>query len=88
MSMEVVISAIERAYEALGISEEGKITRDVLVIIDSLAPPCAHAPPAMARLITYSLRQRLYRSNVTVIMTNQFAPTTGGDLWFWCRAYC
>lgn len=36
----------------------------------------AHAP-AMARLITYRLRQRLYRSNVTVIMTNQFAPTTG-----------
>ncbi len=77
LSMEVVISAIERAYEVLGVSEEGKITRDVLVIIDSLAPMWAHAPPAMARLITYRLRQRLYRSNVTVIMTNQFAPTTG-----------
>ncbi|BDR92233.1 ATPase domain-containing protein [Vulcanisaeta souniana] len=81
LSMEVVISAIERAYEALGISEEGKITRDVLVIIDSLAPMWAHAP-AMARLITYSLRQRLYRSNVTVIMTNQFAPTTGETFGF------
>jgi KaiC/GvpD/RAD55 family RecA-like ATPase len=41
----------------------------------------AHAP-AMARLITYRLRQRLYRGNVTVVMTNQFAPTTGATFGF------
>ncbi len=76
LSSEVVISAIERAYDVLGVSEEGRVAKDVLVIIDSLAPMWAHAP-ALARLITYRLRQRLYRSNVTVIMTNQFAPTTG-----------
>ena len=76
LSMEVVMASIEKAYEVLGVTEEGKVTKDVLVIIDSLAPMWAHAP-AMARLITYRLRQRLYRSNVTVIMTNQFAPTTG-----------
>ena len=75
LSMEVVMAAIERAYEVLGIAEEGS-KKDVLVVIDSLAPMWAHAP-AMARLITYRLRQRLYRSNVTVIMTNQYAPTTG-----------
>ncbi|BDR91090.1 ATPase domain-containing protein [Vulcanisaeta souniana] len=76
LSMEVVMASIEKAYEILGISEEGRVTKDVLVIIDSLAPMWSHAP-AMARLITYRLRQRLYRSNVTVIMTNQYAPTTG-----------
>ncbi|MGC9179605.1 MAG: ATPase domain-containing protein [Vulcanisaeta sp.] len=76
LSMEVVMASIEKAYETLGVSEEGKVTKDVLVIIDSLAPMWAHAP-AMARLITYRLRQRLYRGNVTVVMTNQFAPTTG-----------
>jgi KaiC domain protein len=75
LSMEVVMAAIEKAYEVLGITEEGG-KKDVLVVIDSLAPLWAHAP-AMARLITYRLRQRLYRSNVTVIMTNQYAPTTG-----------
>jgi KaiC domain protein len=75
LSMEVVMSAIEKAYEVLGVTEEGG-RKDVLVVIDSLAPLWAHAP-AMARLITYRLRQRLYRSNVTVIMTNQYAPTTG-----------
>ncbi|WP_243671652.1 hypothetical protein [Vulcanisaeta sp. JCM 16161] len=53
----------------------------MLVIIDSLAPMWAHAP-AMARLVTYSLRQRLYRPNVTVIMTNQYAPTTGETFGF------
>ncbi|WP_069807829.1 ATPase domain-containing protein [Vulcanisaeta thermophila] len=73
LSSDVVLASIERAYDALGVTEGGK---DVLVIIDSLAPMWSHAP-AMARLITYRLRQRLYRSNVTVIMTNQFAPTTG-----------
>ena len=52
-----------------------------MVVIDSLAPMWAHAP-AMARLITYSLRQRLYRPSVTVIMTNQFAPTTGETFGF------
>jgi KaiC/GvpD/RAD55 family RecA-like ATPase len=57
------------------VAEEGS-KKDVLVVIDSLAPMWAHAP-AMARLITYGLRQRLYRGNVTVIMTNQYAPTTG-----------
>ncbi|WP_243675477.1 RAD55 family ATPase [Vulcanisaeta distributa] len=44
LSMEVVMASIERAYEVLGVSEEGKVTKDVLVIIDSLAPdvgPCA-----------------------------------------------
>ncbi|WP_446751751.1 ATPase domain-containing protein [Vulcanisaeta sp. JCM 16161] len=81
LSAEVVVSAIERAYEALGIAEEGRVTKDVLVIIDSLAPMWAHAP-AMARLVTYSLRQRLYRPNVTVIMTNQYAPTTGETFGF------
>ena len=81
LSMEVVIAAIEKAYEVLGIAEEGKITKDVMVVIDSLAPMWAHAP-AMARLITYSLRQRLYRSNVTVLMTNQYAPTTGETFGF------
>ena len=81
LSMEVVMASIEKAYEVLGVAEEGKITKDVLVVIDSLAPMWAHAP-AMARLITYSLRQRLYRSNVTVIMTNQFAPTTGETFGF------
>ena len=75
LSMEVVMAAIEKAYEVLGVTEEGG-KKDVLVVIDSLAPLWAHAP-AMARLITYRLRQRLYRSNVTVIMTNQYAPTTG-----------
>jgi KaiC domain protein len=75
LSMEVVLAAIEKAYEVLGVAEEGG-RRDVLVVIDSLAPMWAHAP-AMARLITYRLRQRLYRPSVTVIMTNQYAPTTG-----------
>jgi len=75
LSMEVVMAAIERAYEVLGVAEEGG-RKDVLVVIDSLAPMWAHAP-AMARLITYRLRQRLYRPSVTVIMTNQYAPTTG-----------
>jgi RecA-superfamily ATPases implicated in signal transduction len=75
LSMEVVMAAIEKAYEVLGVTEEGG-KKDVLVVIDSLAPLWAHAP-ATARLITYRLRQRLYRSNVTVIMTNQYAPTTG-----------
>jgi RecA-superfamily ATPases implicated in signal transduction len=59
----------------LGVTEEGG-KKDVLVVIDSLAPLWAHAP-AMARLITYRLRQRLYRPSVTVLMTNQYAPTTG-----------
>ncbi len=81
LDMDVVIASIERAYDVLGVSEEGRVTKDVLVIIDSLAPMWAHAP-AMARLITYRLRQRLYRSNVTVIMTNQFAPTTGETFGF------
>ena len=76
LSMEVVMASIEKAYEVLGITGEGRVTKDVLVIIDSLAPMWSHAP-AMARLITYRLRQRLYRGNVTVIMTNQYAPTTG-----------
>jgi KaiC domain protein len=75
LSMEVVLSAIEKAYEVLGVTEEGG-RKDVLVVIDSLAPLWAHAP-AMARLITYGLRQRLYRPSVTVLMTNQYAPTTG-----------
>ncbi|MCG2863312.1 MAG: recombinase RecA [Vulcanisaeta sp.] len=75
LSMEVVLAAIEKAYEVLGVAEEGG-RKDVLVVIDSLAPMWAHAP-AMARLITYRLRQRLYRPSVTVIMTNQYAPTTG-----------
>ncbi|MFB6470989.1 MAG: ATPase domain-containing protein [Vulcanisaeta sp. AZ3] len=75
LSMEVVMASIEKAYEALGVGEGGG-GKDVLVIIDSLAPMWSHAP-SMARLITYRLRQRLYRSNVTVLMTNQFAPTTG-----------
>jgi KaiC domain protein len=75
LSMEVVMAAIEKAYEVLGVGEEGG-KKDVLVVIDSLAPMWSHAP-AMARLITYGLRQRLYRGNVTVIMTNQYAPTTG-----------
>ncbi|MFP3216173.1 MAG: ATPase domain-containing protein [Vulcanisaeta sp.] len=74
LSMEVVLAAIEKAYEVLGVAEEGG-RKDVLVVIDSLAPMWAHAP-AMARLITYRLRQRLYRPSVTVIMTNQYAPTT------------
>ena len=73
LDMEVIMAAIEKSYETLDI-EAGK--SDVLVVIDSLAPLWAHAP-AMARLITYRLRQRLYRGNVTVIMTNQYAPTTG-----------
>ena len=81
LSMEVVMASIEKAYEVLGVAEEGRMTKDVLVVIDSLAPMWAHAP-AMARLITYNLRQRLYRSNVTVIMTNQFAPTTGETFGF------
>ena len=81
LSMEVVMASIEKAYEVLGVTEDGKMAKDVLVVIDSLAPMWAHAP-AMARLITYSLRQRLYRSNVTVIMTNQFAPTTGETFGF------
>ncbi len=38
LSMEVVMASIERAYEVLGVGEEGKVTKDVLVIIDSLAP--------------------------------------------------
>jgi KaiC domain protein len=75
LSMEVVMAAIEKAYEVLGVGEEGG-KKDVLVVIDSLAPMWSHAP-AMARLVTYRLRQRLYRSNVTVLMTNQYAPTTG-----------
>jgi len=75
LDMEVVLTAIEKAYEVLGVVEEGG-RKDVLVVIDSLAPLWAHAP-AMARLITYGLRQRLYRPSVTVIMTNQYAPTTG-----------
>jgi KaiC domain protein len=75
LSMEVVLAAIEKAYEVLGVAEEGG-RKDVLVVIDSLAPMWSHAP-AMARLITYGLRQRLYRPSVTVLMTNQYAPTTG-----------
>jgi KaiC domain protein len=75
LSMEVVLAAIEKAYEVLGVTEEGG-RKDVLVVIDSLAPMWSHAP-AMARLITYGLRQRLYRPSVTVLMTNQYAPTTG-----------
>jgi KaiC domain protein len=75
LSMEVVLAAIEKAYEVLGVGEEGG-KKDVLVVIDSLAPMWSHAP-AMARLITYGLRQRLYRPSVTVLMTNQYAPTTG-----------
>jgi KaiC domain protein len=75
LSMEVVLAAIEKAYEVLGVTEEGG-RKDVLVVIDSLAPMWSHAP-AMARLITYGLRQRLYRPGVTVLMTNQYAPTTG-----------
>ncbi len=81
LSMEVVMAAIEKAYEVLGVGEEGKVTKDTLVVIDSIAPMWSHAP-AMSRLITYRLRQRLYRSNVTVIMTNQYAPTTGATFGF------
>jgi len=73
MGLEVVLASIERAYEALGLGEGSK---DALVVIDSLAPLWATAPN-MARAITYSMRQRLYRSSVTVIATNQYAPTTG-----------
>lgn len=81
LSMEVVMASIEKAYEALGVTEEGQVTKDVLVVIDSLAPMWSHAP-AMARLITYRLRQRLYRSSVTVVATNQYAPTTGESFGF------
>ncbi|MGC8543491.1 MAG: RAD55 family ATPase, partial [Vulcanisaeta sp.] len=34
LSMEVVMASIERAYEVLGVSEEGRVAKDVLVIID------------------------------------------------------
>ncbi len=75
LSMDVVMASIERAYEALGVSEDGKITTDVLVVLDSVTPMWASAP-ATSRTQMYQLRQRLYRSNVTVIMTSQVASTT------------
>ena len=71
LSIEVLRGAINRAYEALGV-ERGD---EALVIVDSMTAFWADKP-AMARAYSYSLRQSLYRQNVTVLMTSQYAPTT------------
>ena len=71
LSIEVLKGAISKAYEALDI-EKGD---EALVIIDSMTAFWADKP-AMARAYSYELRQSLYRQNVTVLMTSQYAPTT------------
>ena len=77
LSIEVLKGAISKAYEALDI-EKGD---EALVIIDSMTAFWADKP-AMARAYSYALRQSLYRQNLTVLLTSQYAPTTEASFGF------
>ncbi|MGC8571632.1 MAG: ATPase domain-containing protein, partial [Caldivirga sp.] len=77
LSIDVLRGAINEAYKALGV-ERGD---EALVIIDSMSAFWADKP-ALARAFSYGLRQSLYRQNVTVLMTSQYAPTTDSTFGF------
>mgnify|MGYP001626352019 CR=1 FL=1 len=82
LSIEVLKSAVSRALEELGLLEgNGRITGEVLLIVDSMTAFWADKP-ALARALSYGLRQSLYGPNLTVIMTSQYAPTTAMSFGF------
>ena len=81
LSIEVLEKAVLKALEELGLVEKGRLSGEVLLIIDSMTAFWADKP-AMARVYSYSLRQALYRPNLTAVLTSQYAPTTEASFGF------
>lgn len=71
-SYQTLINALNKVYnEVLDIEK----TQHVRLIIDSISVLWAHAP-AMARRISYQLKLAYHRSNITALLTSQYAMTT------------
>ena len=75
LSIEVLKASVSKALDELGLLEKGRISGEVLLVIDSMTAFWADKP-AMARAFSYDLRQSLYRPNLTAVLTSQYAPTT------------
>jgi len=73
LDIPVLVDSVRRAYRELGV-DKGEDTR---LVIDSISAFYAKAP-VKARSMTYELKLRLHRRNVTTLMTSQFAVTTKG----------
>jgi len=73
LDIPVLVDSVRRAYKELGV-DKGE---DIRLVIDSISAFYARAP-VKARSMTYELKLRLHRRNVTTLLTSQFAVTTRG----------
>ena len=73
LDIPVLVDSVRRAYKELGV-DRGE---DIRLVIDSISAFYARAP-VKARSMTYELKLRLHRRNVTTLLTSQFAVTTRG----------
>ncbi len=78
LSVETLINALDITYKDVLDVERRESVR---LVVDSLSAFWSHAP-ALARSVSYRLKQAYHRSNITALLTCQYALTTKGTFGF------